>query len=69
MRNRKVRSEVRTQEKKFLEALESKDKEKAGQEYLTFQKLIDTASRKGVYPKETVSRKKSRLHAKLNKIV
>lgn len=69
MRNRMVRSEVRTQEKKFLEAVEAKDKEKAGAEFLAFQKLIDTASKKGVYPKETVSRKKSRLHAKLNKIV
>ena len=69
MRNRMVRSEVRTQEKKFLEAVESKDKEKAGAAFLAFQKLIDTASKKGVYPKETVSRKKSRLQAKLNKIV
>jgi small subunit ribosomal protein S20 len=66
LRNRKVRSEVRTEVRKFLEAVESKNKEKAGTVYLSCQKLIDSAAGKGVYKKNTAARKKSRLCARLN---
>jgi small subunit ribosomal protein S20 len=66
LRNRKVRSEVRTEVKKFLEVVESKNKEKAGAAYRSCQKLIDSAARKGVYHRNTAARKKSRLGAKLN---
>ncbi|MDR1933068.1 MAG: 30S ribosomal protein S20 [Spirochaetales bacterium] len=66
LRNRKVRSEVRTEIRKFLEAVESKNKEKAAEGFLSCQKLLDSAARKGVYHMNTTARKKSRLHAKLN---
>jgi small subunit ribosomal protein S20 len=66
MKNREVRSEVRTEIRKLLEAVEAKDKEKAGAAYLICQKLIDSAATKGVYPKTNAARKKSRLHARLN---
>ena len=65
LRNRKVRSEVRTGIRKFLEAVEAKNKESAGAAYISCQKLIDSAARKGVYHKNTAARKKSRLSAKL----
>ena len=65
MRNRKVRSEVRTTERKFLEAVASKDKENAAAMYVSCQKLIDRAARKGVYHTNTAARKKSRLCARL----
>jgi small subunit ribosomal protein S20 len=66
LRNRRVRSEVRTEVRKFLEIVESGSKEKAGGAYLSCQKLIDSAARKGVYHMNTAARKKSRLGAKLN---
>ncbi len=66
MRNRTVRSEVRTEIKKFLDAVDAKDKEKAGAAFLVCQKIIDTAATKGVYPRTNAARKKSRLHARLN---
>jgi small subunit ribosomal protein S20 len=69
MRNRQVRSEVRTEIKKFLEAVEGKDKDLAGKAYLVCQKLIDSAAGKGVFPKRNADRKKSRLHARLNTLV
>jgi small subunit ribosomal protein S20 len=66
LRNRKVRSEVHTGIRKFLEAVEGKNKEKAAAAYLACQKLIDSAAGKGVYHWNTAARKKSRLSAKLN---
>jgi small subunit ribosomal protein S20 len=66
LRNRTVRSEVRTEVRKFLEAVDSKDKEKAGVVFLSCQKLIDSAARKGILPMNTAARKKSRLHTRLN---
>jgi small subunit ribosomal protein S20 len=66
MQNRTVRSKVRAEVRKFLEAVESKDKEKAGTVFLSCQKLIDSAARKGIFPMNTAARKKSRLHARLN---
>jgi small subunit ribosomal protein S20 len=69
LRNRKVRSEVRTEVRKFLEAVEAKNKETAGTVYLSCQKLIDSAAGKGVYHMNTAARKKSRLSAKLNALV
>ena len=64
-RNRRVRSEVRTIVRKFVEAVASKNKENAAQLYISCQKLIDTAARKGVYHMNTAARKKSRLCARL----
>jgi len=66
LRNRTVRSEVRTEIRKFLDAVEVKNKETAGTVYVSCQKLIDSAVRKGVYHRNTAARKKSRLSAKLN---
>ena len=65
LRNRKVRSEVRTTVRKFLEAVAAKNKESAAKLYISCQKLIDTAARKGVYHMNTAARKKSRLSARL----
>jgi len=65
MRNRKIRSEVRTTVKKFLEVVASKNKEEAAQLYLSCQKLIDSAARKGVLHMNTAARTKSRLCARL----
>jgi len=43
-----------------------KDQDRAKEKYELAIKLIDTAGSKGVYHANTVSRKKSRLHAQYN---
>lgn len=68
LRNRMARSRVRTANKKFLAAVKDKNKETALASFLDFEKLIDTAQRKGVYHKNTAARKKSRMHKLLNKL-
>ena len=65
LRNRTVRSKVRTEVRKFLEAVEAKNRELAGAAFLSCQKLLDSAARKGVYHKNTAARKKIRLHRRL----
>lgn len=64
--NRAVRSKVRSGMKKFLDAVDSKNKDSASEQLQVVTKLIDTAAGKGVYHKNTAARTKSRLHKKLN---
>lgn len=66
VRNRAVRSKVRSGIKKFLEAVDAQNKETASEQLRSVTKLIDTAAGKGVYHKNTAARTKSRLHRKLN---
>ncbi|TVR91343.1 MAG: 30S ribosomal protein S20 [Spirochaetaceae bacterium] len=69
VRNRSVRSQVRTGTRKFLEACQANEKENAQQRYLELTKLIDSAASKGIYPRNNAARKKSRLHKKLNAVI
>jgi small subunit ribosomal protein S20 len=57
---------VRTNIKQFLDAVGNNNKQDAETQYLTVKKLIDSATGKGVYPKNTAARTKSRLAKKLN---
>lgn len=66
LRNRMARSTIRTAVRKFLEAVEAKDREKALAEYKNTSRLLDTAAGKGVYHRNTAARKKSRMHKLLN---
>jgi small subunit ribosomal protein S20 len=66
LRNKAVRSEVRTNIRKFLTAVEAKDKDGASQQLKAVTKLIDTAAGKGLYHSNTAARTKSRLTRKLN---
>jgi len=66
VQNRAVRSKVRSGIKKFLEAVDAKNKDGATEQLRVVSKLIDTAAGKGVYHKNTAARTKSRLHKKLN---
>jgi small subunit ribosomal protein S20 len=61
-----VKSEVRSGIRKFLEAVEAKNKDTAAEQLRAVTKLIDTAAGKGVYHKNMVARTKSRLTKKLN---
>ncbi len=64
--NRAVRSQVRSGIKKFVDAVDTENKDSASEQLQVVTKLIDTAAGKGVYHKNTAARTKSRLHKKLN---
>lgn len=66
LRNRAVRSEVRSSIRKFLDAVDAKKKDDASSQLSSVTRLIDSATGKGVYHKNTAARTKSRLTRKLN---
>ncbi len=65
MRNRTVKSSVKTAVKAFETAVKSKDKNLADEKLKLSIKMLDTAAGKGVFHKKTVARKKSRMHQAL----
>lgn len=67
-RNKAIKSGVKTAVKKVLAAVESGDKAAAQQELLSTTAIIDKAATKGVYHKNTASRKVSRLAQAVNKM-
>ncbi len=60
--NRAIKSRVRTSVKIFESAVANHDKAQAESCFKEFVKLADTAAGKGVYHKNTIARKKSRLN-------
>jgi len=68
MRNRMAVSEVRTSVKNFITAVDSKNKEEAEKAFRFVVKKIDTAAGKGIFHRNTVARKKSRLAKMLNRL-
>ena len=62
-RNKAIKSGVKTAMKKVTVAIEANDKEAASAALLAATSAIDKASTKGVYHKNTASRKVSRLAA------
>ena len=69
LRNRMAKSQIRSSNRRFLLAVKNDEKEAASEEFKTFIKLLDTATSKGVYHKNTTARKKSRMNKLLNKVV
>ena len=67
-RNKSVRSAVKTSIRKVREAVESKDKTAAGEALRAAISTIERAGSKGVYHKDNVSRKVSRLTKAVNKM-
>ena len=67
-RNRARRSSVKTQVRKFLDAVHDKDVDRAKEELRRATRLLDQTTAKGTYHKNTASRKKSRLAARLNSL-
>ncbi|MDC7219311.1 MAG: 30S ribosomal protein S20 [Spirochaetales bacterium] len=65
MHNRSIKSKVRTSVKSFEVAVAKNDKVTAETCYKEFVKLADTAAGKGIYHKNTIARKKSRLNSVL----
>ena len=67
MANRRVRSTTRTMVKKAELALQSNDSEQDVSTVANATKALDRAGSKGVLPRNTVARGKSRLARLLNK--
>ena len=68
LRNKMVKSAVKTAIKKVAVAAQAGDKAAAVAALSTTTKVIDMATTKGVFHKNTASRKKSRLAKLVNKI-
>ena len=68
VKNRAVKSRVKTVTKGFMAAVKAGDKETADVRFKEMSKLMDTASGKGIYHKNTVARKKSRMNKLLNTV-
>lgn len=68
LRNRMIKSAVRTDIKKFDNAVSAGDAPMAAQQLRETVASIDRAASKGVYHKKTASRKKARLARRLHAI-
>ncbi|MCV6610865.1 MAG: 30S ribosomal protein S20 [Amphritea sp.] len=66
--NASLRSMVRTYIKKVAAAIESGDHAAASAAFVAAQPVMDSAVTKGVYNKNQVARKKSRLNAAIKKL-
>lgn len=67
-RNKSIKSATKTAIKKVYAAIEAKDREAAKAALLAATSTIDKAAKKGVYHKNTASRKVSRLNLAVNKM-
>lgn len=67
-RNKAIKSGVKTAVKKVLAAVEAGDKAAAQAELVAATKTIEMAGSKGVYHKNNVARKVSRLSNAVNKM-
>ena len=65
-RNMAVKSEIRTQRRKVLEAIAASNKAEAQERFSELGSLYDRAVRKGILKLNTASRFKSRIAAKIN---
>lgn len=66
LRNKKVKSSIRSAAKKVVLAVHSKDAGNAQVTLLDLIKQVDTAARKGIVKKNAAARKKSRLQKLYN---
>ncbi|MDR1955502.1 MAG: 30S ribosomal protein S20 [Treponema sp.] len=66
MRNKAVKSSVRTITKKFVVLAQKKELGEAGAALKEMIKKIDTAAQKGIIKKNTAARKKSRMQRFFN---
>jgi small subunit ribosomal protein S20 len=65
-RNRSRRSALKSQIRKFLEAVRDNDTAQATEHYRATSKLLDQNAAKGTIHKNAAARKKSRLATRLN---
>ncbi|MCR5404571.1 MAG: 30S ribosomal protein S20 [Butyrivibrio sp.] len=68
MQNQMIKSSVKTEIKKVRAAIEAGNKEEAAKALLSATSTIDKAESKGIFKKNTASRKVSRLALAVNKM-
>ena len=68
MRNKAIKSALKTQIKKFLSAVEAGDKETATKLYPETVSAIDAAVTKGILHKNNANNRKAKLAIKLNSL-
>lgn len=68
LRNQSVRSALRTAVRTFREAVDSGEKDKAGELLMSTSRKLDQAASKGVIHKNQAANKKSALAQALNKL-
>lgn len=68
LRNQMIKSQIKTYIKKFEALVAEGDKNAVGDLYKIVIKKMDQAASKGVYHKNTISRKKSQLTRMLNSL-
>jgi small subunit ribosomal protein S20 len=68
LRNKIIRSSLKTTIKKFLSAVENNNAEEAKIAYLASARSLDKAVSKGIIHKNKAARKKSRLAARLDNL-
>lgn len=68
LRNRMIKSSLKTAIKKFLVAVEGGNVEEAKTTFVAATKALDMAASKGIVHKNKVARNKSRLASKLNSL-
>jgi small subunit ribosomal protein S20 len=68
LRNKAVKSAVRTSAKKFVALAQKKEPAAAGAALQDMIKKIDSAAQKGIIKKNTASRKKSRMQRLYNSL-
>jgi len=66
IRNKRAKSEIRTDAKKVVAAVQGKDKAVAETAFKAMAQDIDTAARKGIVKKNAAARKKSRMQRLVN---
>ncbi|HUU82021.1 MAG TPA: 30S ribosomal protein S20 [Phycisphaerae bacterium] len=68
VRNRARKSEVKTQIRKFTDALRDRDLEKAQAQFRAVTRTLDQTAAKGTLHKNMAARKKARLAKRLNEL-
>jgi small subunit ribosomal protein S20 len=64
-RNKSIKTELKTLEKNYQDSLQAGKKEDAAKALRAVASALDKAAKRGVVPKSTVNRKKSRLAKKV----
>jgi small subunit ribosomal protein S20 len=62
LRNKMIKSRAKTLVKDFVELVDAKKKDEAAKMMVELASFLDKAVAKGVYHRNTASRKKSRMH-------
>jgi small subunit ribosomal protein S20 len=66
LRNRMVKSRVKTLVKDFIDLVNEKKKDEARKAFIEISSFLDKAVNRGIYHRNTAARKKSRMNLLLN---